>query len=69
MMVSLGVFARRGDPNALANLGVTWSQWPAQLLFDATPAETAITVTPQVRRAAATEFRHSRQRRPSRGPS
>jgi len=29
-----------------AKLGVTWSQWPAQLLFDATPTETAITVIP-----------------------
>ena len=46
MMQSLGAFARRGDPNAPAALGVTWPQWPATLLFDATPTETAITVIP-----------------------
>jgi len=46
MMASLGAFARRGDPNAPAALGVTWPQWPAQLLFDATPSATAISVLP-----------------------
>jgi para-nitrobenzyl esterase len=46
MMSSLGAFARRGDPNAPAALGVTWPQWPAKLLFDATPSDSAILVIP-----------------------
>jgi para-nitrobenzyl esterase len=46
MMASLGAFARRGDPNAPAALGVTWPQWPAKLLFDATPTDSAISVIP-----------------------
>jgi para-nitrobenzyl esterase len=46
MMASLGAFARTGDPNAPAALGVTWPAWPATLLFDATPTERVITVLP-----------------------
>jgi para-nitrobenzyl esterase len=46
MMASLGAFARRGDPNASAALGVTWPQWPAKLLFDDTPTAKAISVLP-----------------------
>ncbi len=43
MMDSVAAFARSGDPNN-ATLGVTWPQWPAQLLFDAGPAATSISV-------------------------
>ena len=43
-MASLGAFARTGDPNAPAALGVTWPQWPATLLFDATDSYKAISV-------------------------
>jgi para-nitrobenzyl esterase len=46
MMASLGAFARHGDPNSPAALGVAWPQWPATLLFDATPKDAAITVMP-----------------------
>jgi para-nitrobenzyl esterase len=46
MMASVAAFARRGDPNAPSELGVTWPQWPAKLLFDATPTDRAITVIP-----------------------
>jgi para-nitrobenzyl esterase len=46
MMASLGAFARTGDPNAPAALGVTWSPWPATLLFDATPTDKSISVIP-----------------------
>ena len=35
MMKSLGAFAKNGDPNC-AVLGVTWPEWPATLIFDAT---------------------------------
>jgi para-nitrobenzyl esterase len=45
MMRSLGAFARRGDPNEPAALGVTWPLWPATLHFDATPEVKAISVT------------------------
>jgi para-nitrobenzyl esterase len=44
MMESLAAFARNGDPNAPAALGVTWPTWPSKLLFDATPTEKAISV-------------------------
>lgn len=44
MMQSLAAFARSGDPNAPAALGVTWPQWPSKLLFDATPTAKAISV-------------------------
>jgi para-nitrobenzyl esterase len=46
MMASLGAFARTGNPNAPAVLGVTWPAWPAQLLFDATATEKVISVLP-----------------------
>lgn len=42
MMKSLGAFARRGDPNAPAVLGVPWQPWPSTLIFDATPTHKAI---------------------------
>ncbi|HSV60680.1 MAG TPA: carboxylesterase family protein [Variovorax sp.] len=42
MMRSLGAFARRGDPNAPAALGVSWRPWPSMLLFDATATHKAI---------------------------
>ena len=42
MMRSLGAFARRGDPNAPAALGVSWQPWPSMLLFDATATHKAI---------------------------
>ena len=43
MMASIAAFANSGDPNNSA-LGVTWPAWPAKLIFDATPAGTAISV-------------------------
>jgi para-nitrobenzyl esterase len=46
MMASLGAFARTGDPNSPAALGVTWPQWPSTLLFDATPTDKAVSVIP-----------------------
>jgi para-nitrobenzyl esterase len=46
IMASLGAFARTGDPNAPAALGTTWPAWPAQLLFDATATDKAISVVP-----------------------
>jgi len=44
MMESLAAFARSGDPNAPAALGVTWPIWPAKLIFDATLTDKAISV-------------------------
>lgn len=44
MMKSLGAFARRGDPNAPAVLGVSWRPWPSTLIFDATPTQKAISL-------------------------
>jgi para-nitrobenzyl esterase len=44
MMKSLGAFAKRGDPNAPAALGVTWQPWPSTLIFDASPAHKAISI-------------------------
>jgi para-nitrobenzyl esterase len=44
MMASLAAFARSGDPNAPAALGVTWPAWPSKLLFNATPTAKAISV-------------------------
>ena len=44
MMKSLGAFARRGDPNAPAVLGVSWQPWPSTLVFDASPTSKAISV-------------------------
>jgi len=46
MMHSLAAFARHGDPNAPAALGVTWPAWPAKLHFDGTPTAKVITVAP-----------------------
>ena len=43
MMRSIGAFARNGDPNH-SGLGLTWPQWPATLVFDATPTAKAISV-------------------------
>jgi len=36
-------FARTGDPNTPAP-GVTWPNWPARLVFDASPTQLQITV-------------------------
>jgi para-nitrobenzyl esterase len=44
MMESVAAFARSGDPNAPAALGVTWPIWPAKLIFDATLTDKAISV-------------------------
>jgi para-nitrobenzyl esterase len=44
MMASLAAFARSGDPNAPAALGVTWPAYPSKLIFDATLTEKAISV-------------------------
>lgn len=44
MMASLAAFARRGDPNSPQALGVTWPIWPSELIFDATPTQTSISV-------------------------
>ena len=44
MMKSLAAFARNGDPNAPAALGVTWPVWPSTLLFDATATDKMISV-------------------------
>jgi para-nitrobenzyl esterase len=44
MMASLGAFARRGDPNVPAVLGVTWPTWPSTLVFDASPTAKTISV-------------------------
>jgi len=44
MMKSLAAFARKGDPNAPAELGVTWPVWPSTLLFDATATDKLISV-------------------------
>jgi carboxylesterase type B len=43
MMRSIGAFARNGDPNN-AGLGATWPQWPATLVFDASPSAKQISV-------------------------
>jgi para-nitrobenzyl esterase len=44
MMASLGAFARHGDPNVPAVLGVSWPTWPATLVFDASPTSKTISV-------------------------
>ena len=44
MMAALAAFARHGDPNAPQALGAPWPAWPAQLIFDATPSDLAISV-------------------------
>lgn len=43
MMRSIGIFAKRGDPNNDA-LGVYWPVWPSGLVFDATQTEKNISV-------------------------
>jgi para-nitrobenzyl esterase len=43
MMKSIGAFARNGDPNN-PSLGVTWTTWPAKLIFDASLTEKRISV-------------------------
>ena len=43
MVGSLAAFARTGDPNH-AGLGVTWPNWPDQIVFDASPTQAQITV-------------------------
>ena len=43
MMRSIGAFALKGDPND-PSLGVTWPQWPATLLFNATLTSKNISV-------------------------
>ncbi|HEX3140040.1 MAG TPA: carboxylesterase family protein [Rhizobacter sp.] len=43
MMRSIGAFALRGDPND-PSLGVTWPQWPATLVFNATLTAKTISV-------------------------
>jgi para-nitrobenzyl esterase len=43
MMKSIGAFARNGDPNN-ASLGVTWTPWPAKLIFDASLTDKRISV-------------------------
>lgn len=44
MMRSLAAFARHGDPNDPAALGVQWPAWPATLVFDASPTQKSIAV-------------------------
>ncbi len=43
MMASVSAFARTGNPNN-SSLGVTWPNWPAVLVFDATPTQLQVTV-------------------------
>jgi para-nitrobenzyl esterase len=45
MMKTLGAFAKKGDPNSPA-LGLTWPEWPAKLLFNASDSVKAISVVP-----------------------
>jgi len=42
MVASIGAFARTGNPNH-AGLGVTWANWPAKVVFGATPTAARIT--------------------------
>ena len=44
MMKSLGAFARTGNPNQPAALGVQWPAWPSTLVFDASPTQKMIGV-------------------------
>jgi para-nitrobenzyl esterase len=44
MMMSLGAFARRGDPNLPKVLGTPWPAWPSKLIFDATPSDKDISL-------------------------
>ncbi len=43
MMGALAAFARTGNPNNPA-LGVSWPNWPAKLIFDATPTARQLSV-------------------------
>ena len=43
MMASVSAFARTGNPNN-SSLGVTWPNWPAVLVFDATPTQLQVKV-------------------------
>jgi para-nitrobenzyl esterase len=43
MMQSVAAFARTGNPNH-AGLGTTWPNWPAKLIFDATPTQLQISL-------------------------
>jgi len=43
MVRSLAAFAKTGNPNN-ASLGVPWPNWPAKLVFDASPAQLQIAV-------------------------
>lgn len=43
VMASVGAFMRTGDPNT-PELGAAWATWPSQLLLDATPTATKITL-------------------------
>ncbi|MDY0746410.1 carboxylesterase family protein [Paucibacter sp. R3-3] len=44
MIASLAAFAKSGNPNA-PELGVSWANWPAKLVFDASP--TALKISAQ----------------------
>lgn len=41
MMASIAAFAHTGDPNN-AELGTTWKNWPATLVFDASDSQARI---------------------------
>ena len=43
MLRSVAAFAKTGNPNN-ASLGVTWPNWPAKLVFDASPTQVQIAV-------------------------
>ncbi len=43
MLNSIAAFAKTGNPNH-AGLGVTWPNWPAKLVFDASPTQAQIAV-------------------------
>ena len=43
MMSTLAAFARTGNPNN-GTLGVSWPNWPSQLVFDASPTRRQISV-------------------------
>jgi carboxylesterase type B len=47
MMRSIGAFARTGNPND-ASLGVTWPQWPATLILDATLTTKRISIQSKI---------------------
>ncbi|CAN5879376.1 carboxylesterase/lipase family protein [soil metagenome] len=43
MLGSIAAFAKTGNPNH-AGLGVTWPNWPAKLVFDASPTQAQVAV-------------------------